>query len=152
MAYKRRLKILNHPKFQLLIIGINTLILLIYTGGVAIQLYRTKAYLREQGVQAGLHDAHPYFEFVAYQSQTLIEFVLWGCLISTVISGLVLLFVTNRMAGPLVRIKNHFQEIARTKTYKPLSLRPTDFLSDIVPDVNSGLEALDEKHKTARGA
>lgn len=142
---KWRLRSLIYPRFQLLIIGINGLVMLAAFTIVGLQASRTFAKLHELGVASQLNENHVYFKFVQYQAKTMygqLAFALMGGLF---ISGVSTLILSHRLAGPIVRLRGYFLGISRGDNVKPLSFRKGDFFLDIPPAVNAALEKIQKK-------
>lgn len=64
-----------------------------------------------------------------------------------ILSEIFILIISHKLAGPLVRLRNHFEEIGKTGEPKPLSFREGDFFSDLPPVINNALKEIDKKHK-----
>jgi hypothetical protein len=96
----------------------------------------------EIGQNVGLALDHPYFEFIHLQSHRLITAItlaLGGCII---ISSLVTMVMSQRLAGPVTRMLEYFQEITQTGKVQKLEFRKGDFFSDLPPEVNRAMEKI----------
>jgi len=63
-----------------------------------------------------------------------------------IFSALVMLVVSNRLAGPIVRLRRYFGDIAiKTDNVPPLSFRKGDFFGDLPEVVNRAVQALQTK-------
>jgi hypothetical protein len=89
--------------------------------------------LKKQATQAGVPADHVFFKFIS-ERQDEMTWIAMACffgvfLISTVF-GLVL---SHRIAGPMYRLRKHFEKVAETGKHEPLRFRDDDFFLEI-PD------------------
>lgn len=56
--------------------------------------------------------------------------------------------LSNRFAGPMVRLKNAFQEVAETGELKEIQFRDGDFWMDIAEKYNAMVRVVNEKQKS----
>ena len=61
---------------------------------------------------------------------------------STIMFGLIL---TNRIAGPIFRLRQHMDDVAEGKTTKEMEFRKADYFSDVVEPYNKIIARLKEK-------
>lgn len=54
------------------------------------------------------------------------------------------LMVTNRLIGPLYRIKNQLEKIQENGNFKPLTIREEDFPHQLVYEINNTLKLMEE--------
>ncbi len=141
----RRKKYIINPKFQYRFI-LATLIpnaasLAVFY--LMIDLYFIK--LVQDGKDLGLEENHPYFMLLRDQSLlmnkvfiivailTTLFFIIWGVIFS------------HKIAGPLFRLRAHFEESAGTLEIKKLSFRPGDFFLEIPEAYNRWLDRVQKK-------
>jgi len=89
--------------------------------------------LREQARLAGLTPDHVFFQFInSRQTElNLISVVSFVAILFVV--GIIGLILSHRIAGPMYRMKLHFEEVAKTGVAKRLKFREGDFFLEI-PD------------------
>lgn len=153
---KTRKQFLIYPKFQLLLLGVNFGIMVAVCALVAIQAVRAFAEMHALGLSVQLPPNHPYFKFLEMQSHSLYSNVFLAFVAGVVVSAGVSLYLSHRLAGPIVRLTRYLKSYQETKTGKPLRFRKDDFFSELPGLVNgalglsdSGAEDDDAKRKKA---
>ena len=141
---QRRKTYFINPKFQLKFI-LYTLVPNIFCLTlfyVMTDLYFLK--LVHDGEALGLAANHPYFSLLNDQSAlmnkvfiilsivTTLFFIIWGILFS------------HKIAGPMLRLKNHMDNDAKTGKLNTLNFRPDDFFQEI-PDSYNKLSEKSQK-------
>ncbi len=92
--------------------------------------------LRAMGLDAKLPAYHTYFALVDYQQRRL--WMLFGIGGAAVI-GFTLtygLWMSNRIAGPIYRLRRHLADLRRGRT-EPIAFRRGDYFSDLADDLNA---------------
>lgn len=92
--------------------------------------------LREMSIQAGLPDTHYFFQFIRdRQSEmniiTAISFVFIFILMSTL--GLI---VSHRIAGPMYRLRKHFEKVGDSGNHTPVQFREDDYFQEVASAYN----------------
>jgi hypothetical protein len=147
MAILRR-KLLIYPKFQLFLMILNLLITAATFGIVLVQSHRSFNRFVELGQSIRLPAQHPYFELVGYQQGRMDSSLILAFLASMILSTATTLIVSHRLAGPLVRTKRYFEEVARSGTIRTeLRFRKGDFLSDLPEVINQALSRIRDRSK-----
>jgi len=142
--YVRKVLLIN-PKFQISFLlytcGIATSILLVFF--TANQYFFWK--FTQKGRALGLPTDHVFFRFI-HDQQTMMNwiylitaFVAFGILIY---SGL---FLSNKVAGPLYRLKNYLKDYGDGKIDKKLTFRKKDFFLEIPTHVNECFEKVEKR-------
>src|SRR4051812_26390694 len=103
-----RRKMLIHPRFQLLLLGINLGVILIFSLIVWITVQNTLLDLRPAAALSG-QEIEFYKHYLDYQARHVQNAILAGMLMGLLISGGVTLVVSHRIAGPLVRMRGFFR-------------------------------------------
>lgn len=139
MNMNKRIKLFIYPEFQKKLLAYNFVILLFVNVAIilsgAIVFYRYK----ELGLKAGLKQNHPYFEFIsAYLNDTLMTSLIIFILVS-IISTFIYLKLSNKIAGPIVRLFNFFKSFDDIEKQDALRFREDDFFSDLPNSINSTL-------------
>lgn len=140
-----RFRVLIYPKFQLTLVAANAAVLILVCGIIALQSWRSMERLQELGVKAGLNPDHPYFEFLSLQARTFYSNLASGCVAAFVLSSIVIVLLSHRMAGPLIRLRRYFEDLKATGELKPLSFRHGDYFSDLPEVINDGITAVKDK-------
>lgn len=99
------------------------------------------------GSDIGLHESHPYYEFIREQRELLITIYLGLSLF--VFLGLMLfgLYLSHRIAGPIYRIEKYLLAVAADQAdLQPVSLRETDFFPEIARIVNYTIQHVEDRH------
>jgi hypothetical protein len=133
------------PEFQVPLIVfnlvINGLILLVFwvAGQTAIGELAPAATLSGVGIDF-------YRKVLHYQASRLHVIFLVGAISSTVLSTVMTLYLSHRIAGPMVSLRRYFQAIKDGVDPVPtLFFRDHDFLLDIPPLINDSIAALIER-------
>ncbi|MCC2679645.1 MAG: hypothetical protein K0R29_2221 [Pseudobdellovibrio sp.] len=95
----------------------------------------------KSGQLSELPETHPYFVFMnTFQSQFMNMFGL--AVLASVITCFILgVIVSHRVAGPLVKITDHFDRIADgTEEDKEIKFREGDFFHDLAKSYNKRLK------------
>lgn len=119
---------------------------------IGLQTYRSFHKLSDMGKNVGLPENHAYFKFLGFQAENLYSYLGLAVAVSFVLSFGVTLFLSHKLAGPLVRMKNHFRDMAESGTYRALSFRKGDFFVDLPPVINDAIDKVsrpDTKRKSA---
>lgn len=149
IAGNKRKKILIYPKFQLKLIFLNLLLVVIIIATVTFFINQSFSDLYQQGVDANLGTDHPYFGFVKYQSSLLYKYLWIGSGIGFVITTWISLFLSFKLAGPIVRLHSFFGEIAKGNIQEQdVFFRKGDFFSDLPQLINSALKEIKKKSNT----
>lgn len=133
---------LVYPKFQLLLLSANLVILITAFTLVMISIARSYAVLKSQGLAAGMPPDHSYFNFLHLQAAMVyrsLAVALGVCFFAT---GLVTLWLSNKLAGPIVRLKEYFGDITNEGKFENLKFRKGDFFNDLPDVINSALARL----------
>lgn len=141
----RRKKYIINPKFQYRFI-LATLIpnfasLIIFY--LMIDLYFMK--LSQDGKELGLAENHPYFLLLRDQSMLMNKVFIIVAILTTLFFLVWGIIFSHKIAGPLYRLRAHFDDSAGTKEIKRLSFRPGDFFQEIPEAYNRWLESLHKK-------
>jgi hypothetical protein len=139
---KGRRRLLIYPSFQLTLVAINFALLIGAFAAIAIQASRSYAKLREMGASMQLPSDDAYYKFIEFQANTLYGYLAVALVLVFVLSGFLTLFISHRLAGPLIRLRRQFEHMAETGKIEKISFRKGDFFSDLPPIMNRALERL----------
>jgi hypothetical protein len=135
-------KLLIYPQFQIPLVGLNLAAI-----GVSLLVFWVAAQntlrdLQPAGALSGI-DIDFYRRFLEYQSSQFRNMFLSATAVSVAFSTLVTLFLSHRIAGPMVRLRSYFHALKDGADPIPqLAFRDRDFLGDIPPLVNEAIAAL----------
>jgi nitrogen fixation/metabolism regulation signal transduction histidine kinase len=65
--------------------------------------------------------------------------VIFVTFVSAIVFGMIL---TNRIAGPIYRLRRHMSEVADGQHTLPINFRKNDYFSEIIPEYNKIIEKL----------
>jgi hypothetical protein len=141
-TYKPRLhrrKLLIDPSFQYNFIA--------YTVGIAIIIsaifFAADRYFfwrfLQQGHVLGLPADHAYFRFLESQQSTLDWVLLLASLIVIVVLIIYGFYYSNRIAGPVYRIKAHLKDYCTGKDFTDTYFRKKDFFPELADSVNEAI-------------
>ncbi len=123
-----RRKYLVYPKFQVTLIVMQSIVMLLLVGFVLFQF----AFI------PGVAESSEFIPALKYSGL--------GLLVALVVSGLGNLFISHRLAGPIVRLRKLFYRIAKTSDFpEMLSFRKGDFFTDLPPLVNQAFISLKKR-------
>ena len=134
----RKVLLINRP-FQISFLKHVLSLALIVLGIFYSALYYLFYSFRKQGLKIGLDSDHVFFRFIEKQQFTMD--IIFG--ITMVITILVIvgygLLLSNRVAGPLHRLKTYLSEYKNQKEFQELKFREDDYFSDLAEVVNDAL-------------
>lgn len=133
----KRLLIL--PKFQVPIIAINVGVMLIVSLVVWAGLERALGDLKPA---AGLSEmeAEFYRNFLNHQAWIFRAYLVGALVAGAVISTILTLVISHRLAGPLVRMRGFFTSLTEARgEFHELTFRDGDYLGDLPPLINRAL-------------
>lgn len=139
--------LLIYPAFQLKLLAANFLIMAAISAFVAFLVHRSFVDLVSQGAAARLPAGNPYFAFMVYQEKLVMTYLACGLGISVLLSSVAILFLSHKVAGPIVRMKGFLTGVAESGEVPRLAFRKGDFFSDLPETVNAAFEAA--KHSKA---
>ena len=141
---KARFRLLIYPRFQLLLVFINFTVLSVIYGLLYFQYNRVQGRIRTLGLEANLPPNHGFFQIVDVQSKEYLTGLSVAMIAGIFISTIVILVLSNKLAGPIVRLRGFFGEIASggLPAVKKLSFRKGDFFSELPSLINQAFEKI----------
>jgi hypothetical protein len=134
-------KFVIYPKFQFQLIGFINLIMIIGFSVVTIQIHRSFNQLRELGEKANYPTDHIFFRFMDQQfDDYILPYMIVGFLFALIITNLGALWISQRLAGPIVRLNSYFDEVIVKKDVLPLTFRSNDFFTELPPKIVTALK------------
>jgi hypothetical protein len=140
-----RRKFIIYPQFQYAILAANIILLFCTFMFIFIITQNNFNYLYGLGTDLRLTSDHIYFRFLDHHAGTLFRALGLSAVITMIFSTFVTIMLSHRLAGPVVRLREHLKRYAQTGEYHPLSFRKNDFFSDLPEVVNKALETHEEK-------
>lgn len=142
MNNKKRYQFLVYPKFQLLMVGIQLIVLAFSLIPLGMILMRSFDILEKTAVQSGLQPSHGFFHFLSAQKTLILSSALWPLLAGILVNLVVTIWLSDKLVGPIVRLKREFGKMESSGEIVEVSFRKGDFFSDLPPIVNRALKRL----------
>lgn len=135
----RRKKILIYPQFQIRFlissIGSALTVTLIYFASN----YYFFHHFEQIGIDGGLPMDHVFFRFIDQQKNLTSLLVVVMALASTIVLTMYGLIQSNKIAGPMVRLKKYLEDEINGSNTQPLSFRENDYFKEIADLVNKAI-------------
>jgi len=147
--HRRRVLLIN-PKFQISFLA--------YTCGIAFAIlgifFTANRYFfwkfAQRGKQIGLPPEHVFFRFLTEQ-QTMMDVIFFVTATITFTALIVYgLYLSNRVAGPIYRLKKYLVDYASGRVTSKLTFRKKDYFLELAAHVNDCLDKVDSKNTTSR--
>jgi hypothetical protein len=138
------------PKFQLNLIFWNFLVTLMVFIIVLFQISKGMLELNQMGMTAGFAPDHPYFQFVRELSGSFYVNISIGFIVGIIVSGLITLFASHRLAGPLYRLKIFFEKMSHDGKVSDINFRKGDYLNDYSAIINMALKKISKEPSTVQ--
>ncbi len=106
--------------------------------------------LREQARLAGLTPDHVFFQFINSRQTELNLISVVSFIAILVVVGVIGLVLSHRIAGPMYRLKLHFEEVAKTGVPQKLKFREGDFFLEIPEAYNLQFAKKEEAESSIR--
>lgn len=128
---------LIYPSFQWRLISFIMLICMITP--ISLYIFQFMAFqdLLAEGKNVNLPDTHPYFVFMLKYQSSLYKILLYSFAASFALAFIFGILVTHKVAGPLVKMRNCFNEIAdKAQPDQEITFRKGDFFHDLAEAYN----------------
>lgn len=139
MKSNARSKLLVEPAFQLSFLrytsGLGLIVIALAYGANRYFFWKFAA----KGREIGLPEAHVFFEFLSEQSRIMGWIYLATALLTVALIATFGLYLSNRIAGPIHRLRSHLASHLEGKPVEPLTFREDDYFGDLVEPLNSCL-------------
>jgi hypothetical protein len=145
---KIRIKYFVYPEFQGALLLANVLINLFLFTFLSVRVKLFFNSLLSAGGSAGLSEGHPYYQFINLQKSSLkIEFAI-AIFVSLVLTSGLTLWLSHKLAGPLLRLREHLKTTAKNGVYRNLKFRERDYFQDLPTHLNQAMESvIKHEHK-----
>ena len=137
-----RKKLLIYPRFQLSLIAQNFAVMTLMCIGIYLGVQSGFNDLYQQGIAEKLPTAHPYFQFIHYQSKLVLNYLLASLGGGFLISSIWTLFLSHKVAGPIVRLRGYLDQASKGENVGPISFRKGDFFLEIPGALNGAFATL----------
>ncbi len=145
-----RRKVLIYPKFQLSLVAVNIFTMIAVIAAIQLQIIFSIGDMQVITEGTALSPKQLYNRFIEYQMSILYSGLAFYLILAFIFSCGFTLFISHRLAGPLVRMKKYFKEIEDSgKIEHPLKFRKNDFLQELPEAINKGLKSVQEKNEQA---
>lgn len=141
--YKRKFKnYLIFPRFQLMLIIINQVIMTICFGLVFYQVFASFQNLKEIGMKLSFPAESPYFKLIDLHHQEINNYLLVAAIMSYILSFIFTLMFSHKVSGPIYRLKKYFEDMGENGYSNDLSFRDGDYYSEIPSIVNKAISKI----------
>ena len=137
-----RRKFLIMPSFQLTLILWNAMITVVIFVIVLFQVNVGMRELKKMGDNAGFHPENPFFKFIDELSGKFYSHVSVAFIFGLIVSSLMTLYLSHKMAGPLYRMRTFFEKMSDDGKVNDISFRKGDYLSDFSAVINRALSKI----------
>ncbi len=131
-----RKTLLINPKFQLQYMGWSATMAVITM--IIFQLAHLWFFrnLKEMAVQAGVPPQHFFFQFIRDRQSEMNWITCITCVLVFVVISVIGLVLSHRIAGPMYRLKKHFETIADSGVHTPVQFREGDYFQEVATAYN----------------
>lgn len=140
MNHKKRLKILTYPKFQLSVLGSILFADFSIFSIISYRIHVNFDLLKSLGKKAGLNEEHLFFESIKIQEKMITNDLLIVFFASLLFTIFFTLYLSNKLTGPILRLRSYLEGYLAGKTNQELSFRENDYFTDIPPLLNKVLK------------
>lgn len=126
------------PKFQLIFVALNWITLTITVGVAYFTVNKSFDKMKMIGKKMRLSSDSGYMKFLNAQESVFVSDMLIYMSAALVVSLIITIVLSHKVAGPVYRIKKYFLDLDLNKPEK-LSFRSGDFFNDIPEIVNDKL-------------
>jgi hypothetical protein len=139
-----RRKYIIYPKLQFSLIALASVLLCCLFFASLFAVHQSYSYLKNEGINLGLPAQHSYFQFLDLQAGLVYRSITISFLVCLIAGLIFTILLSHRMAGPIVRLRNFFLQIAEHGyDKKPLRFRKKDFFSDLPDAINKALQKIE---------
>ncbi|HAZ14839.1 MAG: hypothetical protein A2X86_20910 [Bdellovibrionales bacterium GWA2_49_15] len=137
---KKRVRWFIYPAFQLKLILINVGLVAMSACFIIYELLKSFKGLEKLGNDVQLPADHIYYVFIDWQLKKVLWSVGIASFVVIMVSALLTLILSHRLAGPIVRVLKHFQNMADTgKVDQEIKFRKSDYFPELPQAINRAL-------------
>ncbi len=150
-VYHRK-KLLINPRFQLsflkYVLGIAGVTLAIFYAAKVYFFYQTREYITSMGIPP----EHMIFDFLGSQSRVM-DWIFGGAaVIESFFLAVMGLRISHRVAGPVYRVTQDMQALARGEPARKIRFRKGDYFPELADAYNEQLDAHHKRKDESSGA
>ncbi len=139
-------KYLVYPQFQITLILLNTLVTLLFFGLIAFLVLRSHLNLETLVKQTRLPAQNLFLQLLTDQLRGLFIYLFIALGVGVLSTVLFTLYLSHKIAGPMIRLKNLFSDVAKTgELPAPVKFRDGDFFQNYPPVINQAFATLKKK-------
>ncbi|MGE4233936.1 MAG: hypothetical protein AB7F43_11460 [Bacteriovoracia bacterium] len=145
-----RIRLLVYPRFQLGLITANLVVMTAAIFFVIYEMRRAIESLKEMGVASHIPADHAYFRFLEWQMGQFNDYLAFAYGMAFFLSVTTTLVLSNRLAGPIIRLNSFFKKIAENGfSGELIRFRKGDFFSYLPDIINKALARIKEDKATS---
>lgn len=148
---KFRFKLIIYPAFQVRMILINVGLFALFGGVIFFQVHQAFSKLETLGKKANIPEGSSYFKFLEYQESEIFFYAGISAIVICGLSGFLIALYSNKLAGPLVRLRNFFTQIANGGKVDTVSFRKNDYFQEFPDIINRSFERFTGKKEKESG-
>lgn len=138
----KRKRFLIYPRFQLTLIAFQWVILAAILTSIYFTIGNAVTHLRSTAVEVGLDPNHPFFRLISLEEKLLLKSLKWPFGIAAVAITFLSVWVSDRLAGPIIRLREFFREMGQTGAPDTVRFRKGDFFDDLPEVINTALKRI----------
>lgn len=135
-APKRRQVYWINPRFQWSVIGWMWIcagaVISVFYAGIRYFFYK----FEKLGAMAGLPPEHEIFQFFAEQQDQMNRIFLGTSIGALIFLTLLGILLSHRVAGPVLRVQKHLENLAEGKTLEDVTFREKDYFPELAQSMN----------------
>jgi hypothetical protein len=133
-----RRQYLVEPKFQMSFLGFSLVVAVMVSGIFYIGYHYSFSTLFQTSEM--LHNTTPEMAELLKEQMELMGKLFWLALSTSFLGIMILgLQMSNRVAGPIVRLRKHLAEYNEKGVYRPVEFRKNDFFIELAEDINKAI-------------
>ena len=145
MKEQRKIKnFLIYPKFQLVLIGINSLFMLLAFVFAYFGVNRGFESLRQVGVDAKVSSTHPFFNYIQHQEAFILKYLIVALIAALMLTIIFSLIFSHRVVGPITKLRNDLKRVADGEDVT-FQFRKNDFFKELPELINKIVKKSDLK-------
>lgn len=135
-----RTKYIIHPKFQYTLLLINFIIFVVTFLVVLITSYVSYNDKVTSAMSLKIPQNHAYYQHLYELYNDIFKYLSITMPIALILSIVLTVWISHRFAGPIVRLKSYFDEIAQSGEVKNLKFREDDYFIELPESINKALD------------
>ncbi len=131
-----RRTLLIYPRFQLNLMVIILITFVICQLFILYQINHAFNYLNQSGIDLNLPQESLYFKFISVEKEIIFKNVILASVISSILMFFATAYLSHRVAGPIVRLRDYLKKISETNEVEPITFRKNDFFDWLPIEIN----------------